>query len=45
MRNFQDPFETRKRSFITAFSISMTVLLMFHTNKILEMKRYFNFFG
>ena len=25
MRNFQDPFETRKRSFTSAFSIYMTV--------------------
>ena len=25
MRNFQDIFETRKRSFISAFSICMTV--------------------
>ena len=29
MRNFQDIFETRKRSFITAFSICMTVPLSF----------------
>ena len=28
MRNFQDVFETRKRSFITAFSICMTVPLI-----------------
>ena len=27
MRNFQNPFETRKRSFICAFSICMTVPL------------------
>ena len=27
MRNFQDNFETRKRSFISAFSICMTVPL------------------
>ena len=27
MRNFQDIFETRKRSFISAFSICMTVPL------------------
>ena len=27
MRNFQDTFETRKRSFISAFSICMTALL------------------
>ena len=31
MRNFEDNFETRKRSFISAFSICMTVPL----NKIL----------
>ena len=28
MRNFQYTFETHKRSFISAFSIRMTVLLM-----------------
>ena len=28
MRNFQDTFETRKRSFISAFSIGMTVPLI-----------------
>ena len=27
MRNFQDNFETRKRLFISAFSVSMTVPL------------------
>ena len=27
MRNFQDAFETRKRSFISVFSICMTVHL------------------
>ena len=27
MRNFQDTFETRKRSFISVFSISMTITL------------------
>ena len=27
MQNFQDAFETRKRSFISAFSICMTVPL------------------
>ena len=27
MQNFQNPFETRKRSFISAFSICMTVPL------------------
>ena len=28
MQNFQDTFETRKRSFISAFSICMTVPLI-----------------
>ena len=28
MRNFHDTFETRKQSFISAFSICMTVPLM-----------------
>ena len=28
MRNFNDTFETRKRSYISAFSICMTVLLI-----------------
>ena len=28
MRNFQDTFETRKRSLISAFSVSMTVPLI-----------------
>ena len=28
MQNFQDNFETRKRSFISAFSICITVTLM-----------------
>ena len=28
MRNFHDTFETRKRSFISAFSICMTVPLI-----------------
>ena len=28
MRNFQDSFETRKRAFISAFSICMTVPLI-----------------
>ena len=30
MRNFEDPFETRQRSFISAFSICMTVPFRFH---------------
>ena len=29
MQNFQNTFETRKRSFFSAFSICMTVLLKF----------------
>ena len=29
MQNFQDSFETRKRSFISAFSICMTIALSF----------------
>ena len=33
MRNFQDTFETRKRSFISAFSIYMTVPLTPGGNK------------
>ena len=32
MRNFQDTFETRKRSFISAFSIYMTVPLITKVN-------------
>ena len=31
MRNFQETFETRKRSFISAFSICMTVPLKNNT--------------
>ena len=30
MRNFQDTFETRKRPFISGFSICMTVPLSFY---------------
>ena len=30
MRNFQDTFETRKRSFINPFSFCMTVPLTYH---------------
>ena len=33
MRSFQDTFKTRKRSFIGAFSIRMTVPLMFFFTK------------
>ena len=29
MRNLQDPFDTRKRSFISAFSICMATFKMF----------------
>ena len=35
MRNFQDTFETRKRSFVSAFSICMTVPLI-QTSKMHE---------
>ena len=35
MRNFQDAFETRKRSFISAFSICMTVPLSTNPSGIL----------
>ena len=34
MRNFQDTFETRKRSFVSAFSICMTVNLCFGPNAL-----------
>ena len=40
MRNVQDTFEKRKRSCISAFSICMTVPLMFY-NFIREVKRAF----
>ena len=33
MRNFQDTFETRKQSFISAFSICMTVPLKFENGQ------------
>ena len=33
MRNFQNTFETRKRSFISAFSICMTVPLREYIKK------------
>ena len=36
MRNFQDTFETRKRSFISAFSICMTVPLIGYVKDMLE---------
>ena len=38
MRNFQDTFETRKRSFISPFSICMTVSLSkyIHIEKVLK---------
>ena len=29
MQNFQDPFETRKRSFVSAFSMCMAVPLKY----------------
>ena len=34
MQNFQDTFEARKRSFISAFSICMTVPLNRHGHEI-----------
>ena len=34
MQNFQDTFETRERSFISAFSIWMTVPLIIFRNGI-----------
>ena len=38
MRNFQDTFETRKRSFICAFSICMTVpLSKIYINHIVQL--------
>ena len=33
MGNFQDTFETRKRSFVSAFSIFMTVPIRYHSCK------------
>ena len=36
MRNFQDTFETRKRSFISAFLIYMTVPLSSYEEKLLH---------
>ena len=32
MRNYQDPFETRKQSFISVFSVCMTVPLMYEVH-------------
>ena len=37
MRNFQDSFETHKRSFINAFSICMTVTLNLFKNQYEEL--------
>ena len=44
MQNFQDVFETRKRSFINAFSICMTVPLKSRERgcKILETRKIFS---
>ena len=36
MRNFQDTFETRKRSFISAFSVCVTAHLNFEGDNINE---------
>ena len=42
MRNFEDTFETRKRSFISAFSICMIVpLKMVKINMKSTMKRFY----
>ena len=41
MRNFQDTFETRKRSFITAFSTCITVLLIYNILIIFLYTSYF----
>ena len=38
MRNFQDTLETHKRSFISAFSICMTVPLSFNSYKNRQLK-------
>ena len=43
MQNFQDTFEPRKRSFISAFSICMTVPLKGNSNnkgKKIRLKRF-----
>ena len=34
MQNFQDTFETLKRSFISAYSVCMTVPLKYHNNQL-----------
>ena len=39
MRNFRDTFETRKRSFISAFSICMTVPFITPTRNFQHQKR------
>ena len=39
MPNFQDTFETRKQSFISAFSICMTVPLKFNWLSLIEVLR------
>ena len=41
MRNFHDTFETRKRSFISAFSVCMTVPLS--SDHLNEFKTSFRF--
>ena len=45
MRNFQDTFETRKRSFISTFSICMTVPLKKVSAKLLSDLVIFSMFS
>ena len=40
MKNIQDTFETRKRSFISAFSICMTVPLNFDQSFKIQLKNF-----
>ena len=40
MRNFQDTFKTRKRSFISAFSTCMTVPLILVLYALLTLRKY-----
>ena len=44
MRNFQDTFETRKRSLTSAFSICMTVPLKVKLGQTINRLRYDNYF-
>ena len=40
MQNFKDTFETRKRSFISVFSVYMTTLKRSNKNDLLKAKCY-----